>query len=248
MVRADVHLGHHRAAQGRDPQPRRQHADRAGHGAGDGLHARRHRAAGDAAVPRQLAVLRQHLRAPGRHLVIDDRRSFDPEALLRTLAEDRVTFTSLVPTHYIMMLALPPEVKARHDLSAVGKLMISSAPARQETKRGILELFPNGKLYELYGSTEAGWVTLLRPTSSSQARLGGPRVGRLGPIRLLDQRPRGARRRGGRAVLAHRLRVRRLLANPEKTAEAFRRRGARWATWRGATRTATSGWWTARAT
>ena len=37
--------------------------------------------------------------------------SFDPEALLRTLAEQRVTFTSLVPTHYIMMLALPDAVK-----------------------------------------------------------------------------------------------------------------------------------------
>ena len=49
----------------------------------------------------------------GATVVIDDRRSFDPEALLRTLAEDRVTFTSLVPTHYIMLLALPDAVKRR---------------------------------------------------------------------------------------------------------------------------------------
>lgn len=124
----------------------------------------------------------------GATIVIDDRRSFDPEAVLRTLAEDRVTFTSLVPTHYIMMLALPAEVKARYDLSAVGKLMISSAPARQETKRGIMELFPNGQLYELYGSTEAGWVTLLRPQEQLR-KLGS--VGRewagSGAIRLLDE-------------------------------------------------------------
>jgi acyl-CoA synthetase (AMP-forming)/AMP-acid ligase II len=127
----------------------------------------------------------------GATCVIDDRRSFDPEALLRTLAEDRVTFTSLVPTHYIMLLALPDEVKRRHDLSAVGKLMISSAPARQETKRAIMELFPNGKLYELYGSTEAGWVTLLRPQEQLR-KLGS--VGRewagSGAIRLLDERRR----------------------------------------------------------
>jgi acyl-CoA synthetase (AMP-forming)/AMP-acid ligase II len=124
----------------------------------------------------------------GATIVIDDRPSFDPEAVLRTLAEDRVTFTSLVPTHYIMMMALPAEVKARYDLSAVGKLMISSAPARQETKRGIMELFPNGQLYELYGSTEAGWVTLLRPQEQLR-KLGS--VGRewagSGPIRLLDE-------------------------------------------------------------
>ena len=123
----------------------------------------------------------------GATIVIDDRPSFDPEAVMRTLAEDRVTFTSLVPTHYIMMLALPAEVKRRYDLSAVGKLMISSAPARPDTKRGIMELFPNGKLYELYGSTEAGWVTLLRP-DEQLSKLGS--VGRewagSGPIRLLD--------------------------------------------------------------
>jgi acyl-CoA synthetase (AMP-forming)/AMP-acid ligase II len=99
----------------------------------------------------------------GATCVIDDRRSFDPEALLATLAQQRVTFTSLVPTHYIMMLGLPAEVKARYDVSRVEKLMISSAPARRETKLAILEHFRNGQLYELYGSTEAGWVTLLRP-------------------------------------------------------------------------------------
>lgn len=123
----------------------------------------------------------------GATIVIDDRPSFDPEAVMRTLAEDRVTFTSLVPTHYIMMMALPDEVKRRYDLSAVGKLMISSAPARQDTKRGIMELFPNGRLYELYGSTEAGWVTLLRP-DEQLSKLGS--VGRewagSGAIRLLD--------------------------------------------------------------
>jgi hypothetical protein len=26
-----------------------------------------------------------------------------------------------------------------------------------------MALFPNGRLFELYGSTEAGWVTVLRP-------------------------------------------------------------------------------------
>lgn len=125
----------------------------------------------------------------GGTCIIEDRRSFDAQALLRTLAEDRVTFTSLVPTHYIMMLALPPEVKRGFDLSAVGKLMVSSAPARPDTKRGIMELFPNGRLYELYGSTEAGWVTLLRP-EEQLSKLGS--VGRewagSGPIRLLDER------------------------------------------------------------
>jgi fatty-acyl-CoA synthase len=65
--------------------------------------------------------------------------------------------------------------------------MISSAPARRETKLAIMAFFPNGRLHELYGSTETGWVTLLRPDEQLD-RLGS--VGRewagSGPIRLLD--------------------------------------------------------------
>ena len=123
----------------------------------------------------------------GATIVIDDRRSFDPEALLATMASQRITFTSLVPTHYIMALGLPADVKAKYDVSRVRKLMISSAPARKDTKLGILAYFGNSQLYELYGSTEAGWVTLLRPDEQIE-HLGS--VGRewtgSGPIKLLD--------------------------------------------------------------
>ena len=124
----------------------------------------------------------------GATIVVDDRPHFDPEALLGLLARQRITFTSLVPTHYIMMLALSADVKAQHDLSLVDKLLVSSAPARQDTKRAILELFPNGRLFELYGSTETGWVTVLRPDEQI-AKLGS--VGRewagSGAIKLLNE-------------------------------------------------------------
>ena len=89
--------------------------------------------------------------------------SFDSEDLLRTFSGHKITFTSLVPTHYIMMLALPDEVKKKYDLTTIKKLLISSAPARKDTKIGILKMFPNSKLDEAYGSTEAGIVTILKP-------------------------------------------------------------------------------------
>ncbi len=160
----------------------------------------------------------------GATVVIDDRKSFDPEGLLETLARDKVTFTSLVPTHYIMMLALPDAVKAKHDVSAVGKLLVSSAPARKDTKLAMLAHFANSRLFELYGATETGWVTLLRPEEQID-RLGS--VGRewagSGAIRILD--PNGLEMPDGE--------VGELFSrtayvfdgywkNPEKTAEAFR--------------------------
>ncbi len=123
----------------------------------------------------------------GATCVIDDRAHFSPEHLLQTLSERHVTFTSLVPTHYIMMLGLPAAVKKQYNVDRVSKLMISSAPARRETKLAIMEHFRNSMLFELYGSTEAGWVTLLRP-DEQLSKLGS--VGRewtgTGPVRLLD--------------------------------------------------------------
>ena len=113
--------------------------------------------------------------------------SFDPEHLLRTLAEKRITFTSLVPTHYIMMLSLPDDIKNKYDVSCVKKLLCSSAPARKDTKVGILEHFKNSQLFEAYGSTEGGLVTLLRPEDQMR-KLGsiGREIFGTDVIKLLD--------------------------------------------------------------
>ena len=124
----------------------------------------------------------------GASCCVFDRRSFDPEELIRTLAQVRPTFTSLVPTHYILMLGLADRVRKQHDLESLTRLLISSASARLDTKQGILENFKRSQLFELYGSSEAGWVTILRP-DEQLTKLGS--VGReftgSGRIRLLDE-------------------------------------------------------------
>ena len=126
-----------------------------------------------------------------------------------------------------MMLGLPTQAKARYDVSSMRKLMISSAPARRETKLAILEHFSNSQLYELYGSTEAGWVTLLRPDEQLDAPgLGRTRVDRFGPVRLLD--PDGRDVPDGAVGELHSLTPYAFdgyWRNPEKTAEALRADG-----------------------
>jgi len=123
----------------------------------------------------------------GAGCTVYSRRSFDPEHLLHTLADGGASFTSLVPTHYIMMLGLPAAVRAKYDVARVAKLLISSAPARRDTKLAIMEYFRNSGLYELYGSTEAGWVTMLHPQEqfTKLGSIGRECVGSA-PIRLLD--------------------------------------------------------------
>jgi acyl-CoA synthetase (AMP-forming)/AMP-acid ligase II len=124
----------------------------------------------------------------GASLFVGRDRGFDPIELLRTFSEERVTFTSLIPTHYSLILNVPADVRNRFDVNGVRKLLCSSAPARVHIKQGILECFPNVELFEAYGSTEAGMVTLLRP--EDQMRKPGS-IGKecLGTdtIRLLDK-------------------------------------------------------------
>ncbi len=122
--------------------------------------------------------------------------SFDPLDLLKTIEKEKVTFTSLVPTHYIMMLALPDEVKRSIDVSSIRQLLISSAPARKDTKLAIMDYFKNAELWEAYGSTEAGLVTLLRPEEQFK-KLGsiGREIWGTDRIKILDENgnevPRG---------------------------------------------------------
>ncbi|HUS56206.1 MAG TPA: long-chain fatty acid--CoA ligase [Thermohalobaculum sp.] len=115
---------------------------------------------------------------------IFSRPNFDPDLCLRTFAGTGVTFTSLVPTHYELILDAP---QPAGDFGRVEKLMVSSAPARVNTKRKIMEMFPNSGLFELYGSTEAGWVTMLHPDEQFDhlGSVGREVAGSL-PIRLLD--------------------------------------------------------------
>jgi acyl-CoA synthetase (AMP-forming)/AMP-acid ligase II len=160
----------------------------------------------------------------GASCVVYDRKSFDPEHLLRTLTDSGATFTSLVPTHYIMMLGLPAELRARASGERMRKLLVSSAPARRDTKLAILEHFRNSGLYELYGSTEAGWVTMLHP-DEQMTRLGS--VGRecagSAPIRILD--PDGHDVRDGEVGELYSSTPYTFdgyWKNPAKTAEAFR--------------------------
>ncbi len=162
--------------------------------------------------------------ACGASCCVYDRRSVDPEHLLRTLTGDRYTFTSLVPTHYIMMLGLPEAVKAAFDVKRVTKLLVSSAPARRDTKLALMEYFSNSRLYEGYGSTETGWVTFLRPEeqliklgSIGRETTGTDRIKLIDPagIEVAEGEPGEIYARTPYAFQGY-------WKLPEKTAEAFR--------------------------
>lgn len=114
--------------------------------------------------------------------------SFNAEDFLATVQKYRITFTSLVPTHYIMILSLPEEIKKNYDVTSMRQMLISSAPARKDTKVAILDFFKNAELWEAYGSTEAGLVTLCRPEDQLR-KLGtiGREIFGVDRIKVLDE-------------------------------------------------------------
>ena len=115
-------------------------------------------------------------------------KSFEPRDLLRSIQRHRPSFTSMVPTHYRMILDLPEDVKRAYDVASIRQLLISSAPAGRELKLEIMEFFRGVELWEAYGTTEGGMVTLLRPEDQLR-KLGS--VGRecfgVDRIKLLDE-------------------------------------------------------------
>ncbi len=98
----------------------------------------------------------------GATVYVHPARSFKPEEILGIIEKEKVTFISLIPTHYNLILNVPPEAR-KYNVSSIKKLLCSSAPARKNMKLAVMEFFPGVQLYEGYGSTEAGIVTVLKP-------------------------------------------------------------------------------------
>ena len=119
---------------------------------------------------------------------IYSRKSYDPELILKIMEEGNITFTSLVPTQYVMILSLPDEVKNKYDVSNVRALLCSSAPVRKSTKAEIMDFFKNASLYEGYGSTEAAIPIMLRPEDQFRklGSIGREMIG-VSRSRLLDE-------------------------------------------------------------
>jgi acyl-CoA synthetase (AMP-forming)/AMP-acid ligase II len=98
----------------------------------------------------------------GATVYIHPAQSFRVEEILEIIEREKITFISLIPTHYNLILNVAEEAKT-WDVGSIRKLLCSSAPVRKNMKRAIMDFFPGVELYEGYGSTEAGIVTVLKP-------------------------------------------------------------------------------------
>ncbi len=109
-------------------------------------------------------------------------RKFDPMAWLRLVAEHRVTNTFSAPTQLKRIVSLPSGELARADVSSMRCLIANAAPVPYALKQEIVEKLGDGFLYEVYGSTELGVVTVLTP--EDQIRKPGSCGKTYGPIEV----------------------------------------------------------------
>jgi acyl-CoA synthetase (AMP-forming)/AMP-acid ligase II len=90
-------------------------------------------------------------------------RKFDAEDWLRLVDKYRASSTFSAPALVRMICALPQEVKDRYDRSSVRVMIANAAPWSYALKQRYVADFPPESLFEIYGSTELGVDTVLRP-------------------------------------------------------------------------------------
>ncbi|MFA1542443.1 AMP-binding protein [Actinomadura monticuli] len=90
------------------------------------------------------------------------RTRFDPEQTLRTLDATRATALVAVPVMLQRILDVPESVRRKYDTSSMRIAALSGSALPATLATAFMDEFGD-VLYNLYGSTEASWVTIATP-------------------------------------------------------------------------------------
>ena len=107
---------------------------------------------------------------------------FDPENALALIEKYQINASQWVPTHFVRMLKLPDEVRARYDVSSLKVAIHAAAPCPVPVKRAMIAWW-GPVLYEYYAGTEGNGFTYIsspewleRPGSVGRALTGIIRI------------------------------------------------------------------------
>lgn len=85
---------------------------------------------------------------------------FEPEDFLRLVQQYRITQAQLVPTMFVRMLKLPPEIRQRYDISSLQAAVHAAAPCPVDVKQQMIDWW--GPIFvEYYAGTEGNGVTII---------------------------------------------------------------------------------------
>jgi len=105
---------------------------------------------------------------------------FDAERYLQLLEAHRATHTQLVPTMFVRMLKLPPDVRERHDVSSLKCAIHAAAPCPIPIKEQMISWW-GPVIWEYYAGTEGNGMTMVRSEEwlSHKGTVGRAVVGKL---------------------------------------------------------------------
>lgn len=87
---------------------------------------------------------------------------FDAEAALAAITRYRVTMVQFVPTHFIRMLKLSEETKAKYDISSLKAVVHAAAPCPVPVKEAMMDWF-GPIIHEYYSGSEGNGGTFIGP-------------------------------------------------------------------------------------
>jgi long-chain acyl-CoA synthetase len=98
------------------------------------------------------------VQALGGTVVLMER--FDAEDALRLIEQHKVTTAQWVPTHFVRMLKLPPEVRAKYDVSSLVQVFHAAAPCPVPIKEQMIDWW-GPIISEYYAGTEGNGFTAI---------------------------------------------------------------------------------------
>ena len=120
----------------------------------------------------------------GDTLVLE--RRFDPEQTLGLIARHRANVLVAVPVMLLRIVDLPEDVQRRYDTSSLRLVPLSGSSLPGDLATRFMDAFGD-VVYNLYGSTEVGYVTIASPDDLRAAPSTAGRPPRGVELRLLDE-------------------------------------------------------------
>jgi fatty-acyl-CoA synthase len=113
---------------------------------------------------------------------------FEAEQTLKALSRWNIHSVFLVPTMIRRLLELPDALYHKYPIESLRVLIAGAAPFKQALRERAIARFGAERVYDFYGATEVGWVTLIRGDQMLKhlGSVGQPIAGQ--EVTILDER------------------------------------------------------------
>lgn len=110
---------------------------------------------------------------------------FDPEHALALIEKHKIKTAQFVPTHFVRMLKLPEELRAKYDVSSMVSAVHAAAPCPIPVKEQMLAWW-GPVIYEYYAGTEGNGFSVISPKEWLE-RKGSVGKAIIGEVRIVGE-------------------------------------------------------------